>query len=560
MRPPPPCLIGPGSPDVVPPRLDLPARAPARRPGLAAAASATLLVASLVAGCTGAPVDRGLPTSPTSPVPSSDPTAPSSPVRCPGARTVEPQAPDPTAAGTRDRAGDPRPNFLLITLDDAARRDFAYMPHVRRLVGDAGATMTTMIAPTPVCVPSRASVITGEYAHNHGMLTVGGSFGGAERFVARGEQDSTVATWLDDAGYDTFVTGKWMNGYERPLPASAAQPGWDCWTPATVGTYRFFDTRFFDRGRLTGVPGRYNSYQITDRATSWIAEHRDDPDPWFGWINYVAPHNGGPRAPSDPPGLSSTVPAPEDVDSFPRLRMPRDPNLWRRAGLFGDTTTPRRLRRAEEQLFRERVQALQAVDRGVRDQIRALRVTGQLARTYVVVTSDNGYTTGQQNWLGKIVPYRDILTVPTMVRGPGIPRDTVVASAAAVPDLPVTFAALAGAAPDPEDVDGMDISGLWEGRVSGVRPIPIEGWPKNSDVRRYEGVVVGRYRYAVRPNGTDQLFDVRTDPFETDNLAAGAGPDSPLVTRLRALTDAIVDCAGSTCPRAYAPGLPFPTP
>ncbi|WP_370247732.1 sulfatase-like hydrolase/transferase [Nocardioides sp.] len=476
-------------------------------------------------------------------------------------RVVPPRPPDPTDTGVQQRAADARPNFLLITLDDAARRDFAYMPHVRRLVGDAGATMTTMIAPTPVCVPSRASVITGEYAHNHGMLTVGGTYGGADRFVARGEQDSTVATWLDDAGYDTFVTGKWMNGYERALPASAAQPGWDCWTPATLGTYRFFDTRFFaPGGRLTGVPGRYSSDQITDRATTWIAERAADPDPWFGWINYVAPHNGGPRGPDDPPGLASTVPAPRDVDSFPRLRMPRDPNLWRRAGLFGDVRTPPRLRRAEEQLFRERVQALQAVDRGVRDQIRALRVTGQLDRTYVVVTSDNGYTTGQQNWLGKIVPYRDILTVPTVVRGPRIPRGSVVTSAAAVPDLPVTFATLAGAPPEADDADGADISGLWEGRVAGVRPIPIEGWPKNSDVRRFEGVVVGRYRYAVRPNGTDQLFDVRTDPFETVNLAAGAGSDSPLVVRLRELTAAYVDCVGTGCPRTYALGLPFAVP
>ena len=103
-----------------------------------------------------------------------------------------------------------QPNVLVLTADDATVADLRSMPHTRRLLGEAGTTLTDMVAPTPLCVPARASLLTGQYAHNHGARGVGADSGfGA--FVP----DDTLPVWLRDAGYSTGFVGKYLNEIGR---------------------------------------------------------------------------------------------------------------------------------------------------------------------------------------------------------------------------------------------------------------------------------------------------------------------------------------------------------
>ena len=473
-------------------------------------------------------------------------------------------ATDATKGATKDaaeerrdggRTDSRRPNVLLVTLDDAAYGDFRYMPFTRQLVADQGVTMENFISPNPICVPSRASTLTGDYSHNHGLVTVGGPQGLAPTFADSGANRQTVATWLDRAGYDTYTTGKWMNGYEVDLPASASEPGWDRWEPATIDTYQFFDTQFFEQGTEVGSYGEYNTYAITDRATDYIRSRKRDRDPWFAWVNYVAPHHG--EGDLDPnPSHYTTVPAPEDTDRFEGIALRRQPNMFHAAkGSYGagrGRVSPE-LREDMRYAFEQRVQALQAVDRGIRDQVNALRRSHQLDNTYVIVTSDNGYEVGEHNHEGKLLPYRDSLMVPTVLRGPGVPKDKVVDTVASVPDLAVTIASIGRAAPPSRTVDGTNFLPMLDSEKTLYRAIPIVGYPLGTTRERplYYGVVRGSTTYVRWAWGKEEMYDTRIDPYQIRNLASEAGYHDRLV-ELRKLARQLRDCRGNSCPKEYA--------
>ena len=112
--------------------------------------------------------------------------------------------------------------MLLITADDAAPGDLKYMPHARDLIADRGVTFTNGVAPTPICVPARASLLTGQYTHNHKAYTIEGKGGGFKSFDSR----NALPVWLKRAGYDTLFIGKYLNGYgdAGPAPPAASSP------------------------------------------------------------------------------------------------------------------------------------------------------------------------------------------------------------------------------------------------------------------------------------------------------------------------------------------------
>jgi hypothetical protein len=133
--------------------------------------------------------------------------------------------PDSTGTGILPRPGGPakaapamRPNVVLIVLDDMDVGAVAFMPNVQELLADQGATFVNFFDTTPACGPSRASILRGQYAHNHGVLrNNNGEDGGFESFHALESEESTLATWLHDAGYRTALIGKYMNGYAEKV-------------------------------------------------------------------------------------------------------------------------------------------------------------------------------------------------------------------------------------------------------------------------------------------------------------------------------------------------------
>jgi N-acetylglucosamine-6-sulfatase len=123
------------------------------------------------------------------------------------------------------------PNVILFLTDDQRWDTLQYMPAVQRLLVERGVTFSNAFATTPLCMPSRASLLTGRYAHHTGVLTNFPPNGGPQRFV--GPDASTVATWLQQAGYRTGMYGKYVNLYEDQCPPYTSTcyrpPGWDEW-------------------------------------------------------------------------------------------------------------------------------------------------------------------------------------------------------------------------------------------------------------------------------------------------------------------------------------------
>ncbi|MFC6345281.1 sulfatase-like hydrolase/transferase, partial [Nocardioides hankookensis] len=236
------------------------------------------------------------------------------------------------------------------------------------LLARQGTTLTQGLAPTPMCAPSRASLLTGQYAHNHGVLTVEGAGGGFRAFDDR----RALPVWLQRAGYETMFAGKYVNGYGLRDPRYVP-PGWDRWRASVdMSTYSFVHTRFNVDGTVVQPPG-YSTDILARYTEEMLAQHRHGPahdDPFFLWVNYVAPHHGGPHESDDPPRdwprgreLITTTPAPRDRNTFSDAALPRDPAMWERDLRGNPHAGPRvsgAYKAAMREVHQQRLESLQA--------------------------------------------------------------------------------------------------------------------------------------------------------------------------------------------------------
>jgi arylsulfatase A-like enzyme len=451
-----------------------------------------------------------------------------------------------------------RPNLLMITADDAAWNDMQYMPHLQRLMVDQGITLSNGMAPTPICVPARASLLSGEYAHNHGAVTINGTGGGVSAFP----DTQTLPVWLQNSGYRTMFVGKYLNGYGEADAPTYVPPGWSDWH-GTVdpSTYNYVMPTVNNNGHLQQYH-RYNSNVISDISNRLLERPRTAKKPWYMWVNYVAPHIGGPTAPDDPPRtfpsdphpLSTTTPARRDNNTFTQLKLPTKPDMFENTDdktlipAVHDTWSADRRQQLLE-AFQQRVEALQSVDRALGRTIRTLRRTHQLKDTYVVFTSDNGFVLGEHNLSGKLWYFREIVGVPMYIRGPGLPSGRTSRAPVTNADWAPTFAKLAGATPT-DTVDGVDVM-PWLTSRAAARVVPIEGYPvKGGLTPLYTGVVAGPWTFVEGKGGRGELYLRTVDPWQDSNLIRDPRFHDQK-RKLRRLTQRYADCAGATCPTDF---------
>jgi len=424
-----------------------------------------------------------------------------------------------------------RPSVVVIMTDDQTYQDLAAMPQTRALVGAAGARFTRSYVTTPLCCPSRATYLTGQYVHNNGVLNNAPPTGGVEALDAR----HTLPVWLGAAGYRTSHIGKYLNGYglrRRPT----VPPGWSDWH-GTIdkSTYQMYGYRIFENG----VVNRYGNFDVEDpalyqtdvlRRKAVEAIEGTSPEvPLFLSLMFVAPHGEVMS-----PGRTTQPyirPAPRHVGHYAKLREPQSfrgerdvsdkPPYIRRLHRSNRSTTTRV--RAD---FRSRRESLLAVDEAVADVVGTLGRTGRLASTYVLFTSDNGFFQGEHRIVkGKYLAYDPSSHVPLLIRGPGIPPGTVSRELVANTDLAPTLLEATGAAAD-ITVDGRSIlpfaraGGLRTGRPilhEGLVPgdIDRDGAPRTHRVPRYRAVRTSRYLWVEWEGGARELYDLARDPGET---------------------------------------------
>ena len=478
------------------------------------------------------------------------------PVPGPGTRDVvltEPASAAPSDGLVR------RPNLLMITLDDAAWGDMQYMPHLQELMVRGGVTLQSGLAPTPICAPARASLLTGQYAQNHGVTSVEGVGGGFEAFE---DDDNTLPVALQDAGYDTMFLGKYLNGFTEDH-VDHRPPGWTTWRPTVdFSTYDFDNPSLLVDGQVVDTH-TYSTTLLSDQSDALLTDPSRQQRPWYLWLNYVAPHHGLPVEDDDPEvthpqddhPVATTVPERRDRDTFADLDLPDTPNMFEAdtsdKEIIPETHVPvSPMHRAElREARQQRVESLQSVDRALARTFATLERTGQLDKTYVVVNSDNGYVLGEHNLSGKLFYFDEIVGVPMYIRGPGLPAGLVSRTPVTNADWAPTFAGLAGATMG-RAIDGVDVL-PWITAATTRRVVPIAGWPvKGGEKPRYSGVVVGPWTYVHNRRGQAELYYRTVDPYQLDNLAADPRYTSQR-RELRRLTKQAGSCAAGSCPTEF---------
>ncbi|MEU6255010.1 sulfatase [Streptomyces sp. NPDC047043] len=430
------------------------------------------------------------------------------------ARTAAPAAgraasPTPYRRPRSDR----RPNILFVLTDDQPKETDWALPQTLDWLGGHGVTFARAHANTPLCAPSRASIMSGRYAHNHGVLDT--------RHPYHLDQRTTVQRRLHEAGYRTGLFGKYLNFWHT----GDNPPHFDEWLLQEPVAY--YNGHYNDNGTVRNIPG-YNTTVIKDRALAFIEQSRTDERPWFAYVATRSAHE---------------LNIPEQ-----RYAHRRVPDWDGRPSVFetDKADKPPFLRRAHHSFaqgkaLRERqLRTLLSVDDAMRDFRDKLRELGQLENTLVLFTSDHGLCWGDHGWLRKSVPYRPSLEVPFHLSWPagGFGRAGTDDRLTGHVDIAPTFLAAAGLEPDtPQDGhslldrhnDRTHLLAEWWWNQEDKQP--IHTWAtyigKTEQYTEYYRTRLGR---GGRPRGSGEVlfreyYDLAKDPYQLSNRLHGASKE-----------------------------------
>ncbi|MEA2602548.1 MAG: hypothetical protein QOF89_3540 [Acidobacteriota bacterium] len=475
-----------------------------------------------------------------------------------------------------------RPNivFLLTDDQDLVLGSLDFMPRTRELIARQGMTFSNHFVPLSLCCPSRSTILTGVYPHNHKVYTNFPPDGGFERFDALGLEETTIATALHAAGYRTALLGKYLNGYPGIEPPAHVPPGWDEWaSPVSGSPYAAYRYTLNENGKLVkyaSTAGDYMTDVLAGKATDFVRRAGTSGQPFFLYLATYAPHK-------------PSTPARRHAGLFPDLKAPRTPS-FNEPDVRDKPARIRGLRRlntgqigAIDALYRKQMQSLQAVDEAIAGLVAALQQTGQLANTWIVFTSDNGFHMGQHRLEpGKYTPYETDVHVPLLIRGPGVPAGSTVNALTSSVDLATTFAELAGA-PLSRASDGRSLAPFLHGQTpAGWRQaILLEQFelppglvaasnasqtlepPDPQDLKAvfdypaHLGLRTATYKFVEYGTGEREVYDLRSDPDEAVNLRNRI--PRAWLNQLSGIVHDLGHCVGETCRQLEAvepPALP----
>lgn len=447
-----------------------------------------------------------------------------------------------------------RPDIVLVLTDDMTEADWRSLPKTKARLP---AIFPNYINVDPLCCPSRASILRGQYPHSHGTWSnENGPRGGRESF--RDQEDATIAVELQQAGYRTGYSGKYLNGY---LSDGGVPPGWSSWFAQVDTKDQYFDWRAVVDGTTVRSYGHdeddYSTDVIARKAVDFVKGTPRD-KPLFAYVAPYAPH-----------GPATVAPRHRGDCEKERLGSRGKPSLNEK----GMADKPGYMQHQELDLAeltgfdRKRQCSLKAVDQLVVALVAALETRG---RPYdLVFATDNGYLLGEHRRTGKGVPYEESIRTTMRAVGPDFPAGTDARLVGNI-DLAPTFAAIAGAAPRAD----------WDGRslLAGAEPrldrqlIAIESsWEAGSDDTISSTRVGGPFEptppyrgfrtkdrtvYVEYETGEVELYDLAADPYQLANLAKGkTSADFPVEhTRLQVLRDCHAQACWAAEDEPLAPG------
>ncbi len=488
---------------------------------------------------------------------------------------------EPNPPVTPDPAYGQQPNFVFVYTDDQDLSSFQrrVMPITFEEIVDPGTLFTNFYDTTPLCCPARAGILTGQYGHNNGVLANKPGYGDLA------DKANTLPVWLQRAGYQTAIVGKYLNGYESAVDdKDDVAPGWDLWSVEVGNGRGYYDFKLTVNGRQRKerYQGEYLTDVLNQRAVENVEELSGD-KPFFLWVTQSAPHVENINADSGGPCGGQAVPPPRDLGRFDGTPLPRRPGVLetdvsdKPAIVSGQPQISAKQRERLRHRYQCRIETLPAVDRGIGELVDALRENGELDETILVFASDNGTFQGQHRLPGgKGLAYEEAAHLPLAIRVPpkfagGSRLPATVDAMTANIDVAPSFVEWAGAQTCPvagecRVMDGRSWLALFDrsqGEFPPNRPLGTEldldkeaVAPGRGIPCSFEGVRDERYMFVrhtslpdlatgtCEPTDTAELYDHDADPFELDNLIATGDADPKLEERLVALTEELADCAG----------------
>ncbi len=451
------------------------------------------------------------------------------------------RAPDPPVAGAGEAAG-ARPNIVVVVVDDlrwdefgAAGHPWLETPNIDRLARE-GAYFENSFHAVPLCSPNRATLLTGQYPSQHGIIDN----------VARSQLSHRLNTFprtLREHGYETAFLGKWHMGND-PTP----RPGFDYWV-GLPGQGRSVNPELFEEGELRVVEG-YTTDLLTDRAIAFIERERTGP--FLVYVAHKAVHPDIQQRDDgsvDPTTSLGYVPALRHRGRYEAqaIRPPASaiatladlsdrPAVQRSLALLatGDADAPPASVAGpamDETTVRRRAEMMLAVDEGIGRIVATLEARGELDSTMFVFTSDNGFFFGEHGLTTeRRLPYEESIRNPLIMRYPPlIPAGSRPGGLALTVDIAPTLLELAGA-PIGDHIQGRSLVPLLRGHAEGWRQaILVEFYTYENPFPHlmemdYRTLRTDRWKYVfwVRYPQFDELYDLDTDPFEMRNLAGEA--------------------------------------
>ncbi|MCX6065787.1 MAG: sulfatase [Chloroflexi bacterium] len=386
---------------------------------------------------------------------------------------------------------DNRPNILLIITDDQRIGTEEYMPETKRLIFDQGVTFSQGFDTTPFCCPSRSSIFTGMYAHNHGVQTNENKL----RF-------RTFINDLHDSGYYTGLIGKYLNSWK-----GEKRPEFDFWVAFFRGDSKYYDPDLNVNGVWATHPG-YITYIFRDYMLEFLDKAAWSRRPFLMVLAFNAPH-------------TPTTPAVEDEGLLKDLPLYRPPS-FNEADISDKPTsiTGKQILVQEEidkldQDRRNQILTLLAVDRSISTILQKMKDTGQLDNTMIIFLSDNGKHWGEHRMDTKSTAYEESIRVPFALRYPPlVPTPYVENRLVANIDIAPTIYTLARL-PIPATVDGVSLTKLFDKSTDWRSSLLLEAWPGRGD---WSAIRSDDCIYIETLDDKSEFYDLTVDPFEMDNM------------------------------------------
>jgi N-acetylglucosamine-6-sulfatase len=447
-----------------------------------------------------------------------------------------------------------RPNIILVLTDDLDFAAAQQMPELHSSLIEEGASFVNAFVSYPLCCPSRATILTGLYAHNHGVKGNEPPDGGFPKFFSEGQEENTIAARLQKSGYQTALIGKYLNNYPNG-DISYVPPGWDQWYAVETGSTSYYDYELNENGEVVTYGKKHTDYLtdvLSSKAMDYVRGAMNSSEPFFLYFSPSAPHLPAIPAKRHRGALAEeTAPRPPSIDEEDVSDKP--PWVSYRPHISTEEAS------AIDDRYRRRLESMLAVDEMISSLIRELDAAHELENTFIFFTSDNGWQQGEHRInLEKDYPYEESIHVPLFVRGPGIAPESTVQELALNTDLAPTFADLAGVE---FPADGRSLVPFLRGEEPQWRSaVLLEGWGENFRFARtpaYKAVRTESHKYVEYETGERELYDLQVDPYELKNIYESANPS--LIEDLKKELGTLRGCADAGCQEAEDTSITAPS-